>query len=536
MSRRLRKWIVWIVIICLVGAGGGVGYWWYTKDDKVAAAASFAQARVTKGTITQSVSGTGAVAASETETVKVSENSTVASVKVEKNAEVKKGQVLATFEGQDMSLNISKAKLNLEQQQMQLQQAQDKWKSLQVSGADASDLDAAEMNIKSAQLNIQQTKLEIADYEDKAKAPDPIVAPIDGTVTAVNIKDGDTVSPQLEAFTIVNYNKLDITISADELDITKLKVGQSANISLDALPDEKITGKITEISKDGTSSNGVSTFPVVVTLDQADNVLPGMNGDVEVVVQSKENALMVPIEAVQQMGKQYFVRVPSDGTANGQSGGTNASKNNGQTKSDGAQTNGTGNSNAAQGNGGQAAQGNGNQAAQGNNAPATQGNGEGQAPQGNAGGSGQGGFPAGGQMPEGGFPGGGQMPQGGYGGQRQAGQGGYGGYAGMRGQGANRMTAQTANADFKLQPIEVGITTDSMVEVVSGLTEGQTVLIPVVAASTSTKNQQQGFGMGGQSVFIGGGGFPGGGGFSGGGFSGGGNRTSGARTTSGGGR
>ncbi|WP_027094349.1 efflux RND transporter periplasmic adaptor subunit [Cohnella thermotolerans] len=514
MKKRLKKWIVWIVVICLVGGGGGFGYWWFTKDDKVAAAASFTQTRVTKGTITESVSGTGTVEASETETVKVSENSTVAEVKVEKNSEVKKGQVLATFEGEDVSLNLSKAKLNLEQQQMQLEQAQEKWKSLQISGASDSELEDAQMSIKTAQLNIKQTQLEIEDYEEKAKAPDPIVAPIDGTVTAVNIKAGDDVSPQLEAFTIVNYNKLDMTISADELDITKLKVGQSANITLDALSDRKITGKVTEISKDGTSSNGVSTFPVTVTLDQTDNVLPGMNGDVEIVIQSKENALMVPIEAVQQMGTRYFVRVPNDGSSSGAATGGSSGQ-----AAEAAQ--GTETDKSASGAGGNQAAEGGQQGAGARQGASTQ---QGAA---HASGATTGQAPQGGQMPQGGFQGGGQ------GGYQRGGSGGYSqsGYAGAR----RQRTNQTANADFKLQEITVGITTDSMVEVVSGLSEGQTVLIPVAAASTSNTRQQ--FGMGGFG--MGGGAFIGGG--MGGGFQGGGgnfresNRSSGATTTSNGG-
>lgn len=70
-----------------------------------------------------------------------------------------------------------------------------------------------------------------------------------------------------------------------------------------------------------------------------------------------------------------------------------------------------------------------------------------------------------------------------------------------------------ANGQFKMQEITVGITTDSQVEVLSGLSEGATVLIPIVVNTSSQTTQMGGFGAGG---------FPGGGSFGGGGFAGGG--------------
>jgi len=537
--RKRNKWIAWIVVVCLIAAGGG-GYWWYTSKDTKAATAgpTFTQSRVTKGTITKSVSGSGAVEVSESETVKPSGNATVEHVKVAEGDAVKKGSVLATFEGEDVSLSLSKSELSLEQQQMQLEQAQEKWKSLQVSGADQTEIDSAEMNIKSIQLNIRQTQLDMQDTKEKAKAPDPLVASIDGTVTAVNVKDGDSVTGQVEAFTIVNYDKLDIQISADELDISKLKVGQTANVAMDALSGQTFTGKVTKIAKEGTSTNGVATFPVTVQLDKTEGVLPGMNGSVDVVIESKQDALMVPVEAVTQMGNRYFVRVPASGTtgqaADGQPAGDQAA---------GGQS--AGGQSAA---GGQGAQSGGTQAGgsgaqSGNGAQASAGT------QAGAGAQAGTGSQAGGDGAAGGF--GGANRQGSAGGQRAGGtgttgrQGGYGASSRQGGYGAaggfsrsgQGQSAAGASTEFTLKEITVGITTDSQVEVLTGLTEGQTVLIPVTVSSGSGNQQQTGFGMGGFQ--MGGGAFPAGGmGGNFGGNFGGGNRSggTGVRTSAAGGR
>ncbi|WP_217596155.1 efflux RND transporter periplasmic adaptor subunit [Cohnella sp. GbtcB17] len=514
--RKSKKWIAWLVIVCLIAAGGG-GYWWYTSKDTKAATSgpSFTQSRVTKGTITKSVSGSGAVEVSESETIKPSDAATVDTVKVTEGQTVKKGAVLATFEGEDVSLALSKSELNLEQQQMQLEQAQEKWKSLQISGAEQADIESAEMSIKTIQLNIRQTELDMQDTREKAKAPDPIVASIGGTVTAVNIKDGDAVNGQTEAFTIVSYDKLDIRISADELDISQLKLGQTANITMDALSGKAFTGKVTQIAKEGTSTNGVATFPVTVSLDKTDGVMPGMNGSVDVVIESKQDALLVPVEAVTQMGAKYFVRVPADGAAAGQTA-------NGQTS--GGQSAG-GQSAGGQSAGGQTTSGGAPEglpdagAVAGGNAAANAQDGSG-----------------GGQSSSSGQNGNGssQGRQGGYGGA--GGQGGYGAAGGSFARGGQgRTTAGTANANFTLREITVGITTDSQVEVLTGLTEGQTVLIPVTVSASSGNQQQTGFSFGGG---FGGGAFPAGGGnFGGGNFggAGGGNRTggTGARTGTG---
>ncbi|CAI6082478.1 efflux RND transporter periplasmic adaptor subunit [Cohnella sp. JJ-181] len=527
--RRSRKWIAWIVVVCLIAAGGG-GYWWYSSKDTKAATSgpSFTQSRATIGTITKSVSGSGAVAVSESETVKPTANATVESVKVAEGASVKKGAVLATFEGEDVSLSLSKSELSLEQLQMQLEQAQEKWKTLQVSGAEQSEIDAAEMSIKSIQLNIKQTQLDMQDTREKAKAPDPLVASIDGTVTVVGVKEGDSVSGQTEAFTIVNYDKLDMQISADELDISQLKVGQTANITMDALSGQAFTGKVTKIAKEGTSTNGVATFPVTVRLDKTDGVLPGMNGSVDVVIESKQDALLVPVEAVTQMGERYFVRVPAGGTTTGQaaSGGQAAGQAAGGQAGGQATEGGQAAGDQAAGDqptGGQAA---GN--AQPGNDGGTQSNGDGDqtpaeaVPGGNAAGA------------QAGAGGGGQTRQGGFGG-RQAGTGAAGGFA--RG-GQGQTAAGAASAAFALKQITVGITTDAQVEVLTGLTEGQTVLIPVVVSTGSGNQQQTAFGAGGFQ--IGGGAFPAGGagGSFGGGNFGGGARTggSGVRTGAAGGR
>ena len=94
-------------------------------------------------------------------------------------------------------------------------------------------------------------------------------------------------------------------MNIDELDISSVKVGQTVQISADAFENQEFTGKVTNVSLEGTSSNGVTYYPVTVTLDEVGGLLPGMNVDGTIIVDSAENALAVPADALQRGNKVY---------------------------------------------------------------------------------------------------------------------------------------------------------------------------------------------------------------------------------------
>ena len=89
-------------------------------------------------------------------------------------------------------------------------------------------------------------------------------------------------------------------MNIDELDISNVKTGQTVEVTADAFENEKFSGKVTNISLEGTSSNGVTYYPVTVTLDEVGGLLPGMNVDGVIIVDSVENALAVPADALQR--------------------------------------------------------------------------------------------------------------------------------------------------------------------------------------------------------------------------------------------
>ncbi len=109
--------------------------------------------------------------------------------------------------------------------------------------------------------------------------------------------------------TVADLESMEVKISVDELDINKIKLGQQASITSDVYPDEKFTGKVSKISMEGNSQNGVTTYDVTIKLDDRKSLMSGMNVNVEILAESRENVLTVPVGAVRRMQGEYMVSV-----------------------------------------------------------------------------------------------------------------------------------------------------------------------------------------------------------------------------------
>ena len=170
------------------------------------------------------------------------------------------------------------------------------------------NLDDARSNLSDAYEDLEIEKNNLDFYT--------IVAPIDGIITSLNISSGDYVRSESELLTIVNNDNIEFSIEVDELDINDVKVGQEVNVTIDAIEETAITplkGAVTNISIEGNSMNSVTSYPVTVSLTGSDDIKMGMNCSAEIVVESKEDVLILPVEAITTRKNQYFVTL-ADGT------------------------------------------------------------------------------------------------------------------------------------------------------------------------------------------------------------------------------
>ncbi|MDR4946828.1 efflux RND transporter periplasmic adaptor subunit [Neobacillus cucumis] len=146
---------------------------------------------------------------------------------------------------------------------------------------------------------------------------DPITAPATGKITSVSVSAGDSVTSGEVVAHVTDYSGLQTAVQIDELDISKIQKGQTVNLKVSAFPDEKYTGKVTDISKEGTSSNGISTFTVTITIDKIANLKVGMSVEASILTESKQNVIYVPLDAVHSSnGKKYVNVVSSVDTSN----------------------------------------------------------------------------------------------------------------------------------------------------------------------------------------------------------------------------
>ena len=115
------------------------------------------------------------------------------------------------------------------------------------------------------------------------------------------------------AFSISKDEKMKVSVSVDEQDILNLSVGQTAQVTLDAVDDETFEGTVTAVNTaSGEASNGVTKYTAEVTMDKTDQMLQGMNASVVVTISSAEDCLIIPEAALQENGKTTTVYTTYD--------------------------------------------------------------------------------------------------------------------------------------------------------------------------------------------------------------------------------
>ena len=162
--------------------------------------------------------------------------------------------------------------------------------------------DSVHDSLKQNSMSLEDARLSLENNNDKLENYN-IVAPISGKVIQKNIKAGeklDNTNASSPMAIISDLSSLIFTISVDELDISQIEVGQKVSVTCDALDGQRFSGIVDNISIVGTSSNGVTSYPVKVLIDNSEetDLIPGMNVDATIVIASKENVLTVPVSAV----------------------------------------------------------------------------------------------------------------------------------------------------------------------------------------------------------------------------------------------
>jgi len=176
---------------------------------------------------------------------------------------------------ENADLQLANAKNELTRAYHAIQEAQNGLDVL-LEGVDEQEVEAARLEVKTAQLSLDAAR---SNLEQAV-----LVAPFAGVVTAVNVEPGDAAAPGEVAFVLATLEQLQArTTDLTELDVARVAEGQAVVVTVDALPDLKLPGRVVRIGLQSVDYRGDVTYPVYVALDEAAPELRwGMTAMVEI--------------------------------------------------------------------------------------------------------------------------------------------------------------------------------------------------------------------------------------------------------------
>lgn len=173
------------------------------------------------------------------------------------------------------------------------------------AGADTLDIQSSEISVKQKKNALLDAKEKLADYF--------IRAPFDGVVAEVNVKKGDAVSSASVFATVIARQRI-AEISLNEVDVAKVKIGQKATLTFDAIPELTITGQVAEVGSIGAVSQGVVNYSIKISADAGDEqIKPGMSVSAAIITDSKIDVLLVSNSAIKQQNGISYVEVMKNG-------------------------------------------------------------------------------------------------------------------------------------------------------------------------------------------------------------------------------
>ena len=275
------------------------------KEEKV----EFETAKVVRQNINTSITATGTIEPVTSVTVGTQVSGIVAKLYVDYNSIVKKGQVIAELDKTNLISELNRAKSDLSSAQSTLNYETanyNRYKTLYEKGlVSANDFESAELSYRKAKEQEASSKESVQKAQTNLGYV-TITSPIDGVVLSKAVEEGQTVAASFntpELFTIArDLTDMRVIANIDEADIGGVKEGQRVTFTVDAFPDDKFEGKVTQVRQEATTTSNVVTYEVVISAPNADLKLkPGLTANVTIFTMEKYDVLAVPSKALRFM-------------------------------------------------------------------------------------------------------------------------------------------------------------------------------------------------------------------------------------------
>ena len=308
---------VWIIVSVIVAIAILA---WLLSGKKKDTTINFTTEAVAPTNIENSVTATGTIEAVKTVTVGTQVSGIINKLFVDYNSVVKKGQVIAELDKQNLQSQLNSAKAQLSQAQANLLSAQSdlayqkanyqRNKTLYNKGLiSANDYEQSRLSWQTANATVAERRDAVAAAREEVSRAQTnlsyavITSPIDGVVISKSVEEGQTVAASYstpELFTIAKDLKdMRVIANVDEADIGGVKVGQRVTFTVDAYPNDTFEGAVTQVRQEATTTNNVVTYEVVISAPNQDLKLkPGLTANVNIYTEEIKNMLSVPSKAL----------------------------------------------------------------------------------------------------------------------------------------------------------------------------------------------------------------------------------------------
>ncbi len=300
MKGNKKLWIaicaaVVVILILWLAIGG-------KKEEKI----TFETEKVQMGDVHTTITATGTIEPVTSVTVGTQVSGIVAHLYVDYNSIVKKGQVIAELDKTNLTSELAAAKANLssEQSNLDFQQANfNRYQTLYNKGlVSAHDYENARLTYFQAREKVASARQTVAKAQTNLGYA-TITSPIDGVVLNKAVEEGQTVASSFntpELFVIAqDLTDMRVIADIDEADIGGVKEGQRVTFTVDAFPDDKFEGRVTQVRQEATTTSNVVTYEVVISAPNADLKLkPGLTANVTIYTMEKNNVMTVSTKAL----------------------------------------------------------------------------------------------------------------------------------------------------------------------------------------------------------------------------------------------
>ena len=282
---------------------------WMCSGGKKEQKAEFSTAKVEKQNISTSITATGTIEPVTSVTVGTQVSGIVSKLYVDYNSIVKKGQVIAELDKTNLisELNRDKADLSSAQSTLNYETANyNRYKTLFDKGLiSANDYENARLSFDKAQQTVRSSRENVQKAQTNLGYA-TITSPIDGVVLSKSVEEGQTVAASFntpELFTIAqDLTDMRVIADIDEADIGGVKEGQRVSFTVDAYPDDKFEGQVTQVRQQATTESNVVTYEVVISAPNNDLKLkPGLTANVTIYTLEKNDVLAAPAKALRFM-------------------------------------------------------------------------------------------------------------------------------------------------------------------------------------------------------------------------------------------